>query len=123
MLLWNGRTKELSGGEPMTTNNRMELMAAIEALRALKERCEVCLFTDSEYVRKGISLWLPGWKARGWQTSTKTPVKNADLWRVLETVASEHKVEWCWVKGHAGHKHNERCDQLAREALLRTPSH
>ena len=119
VLLWNGRTKEVSGGEPATTNNRMELMAAIAGLGALKEPCEIAFYTDSEYLRKGISEWIKGWKARSWQTREKTPVKNGDLWRALDAAAACHKIEWRWVKGHAGHEHNERCDVLAREAVGR----
>lgn len=119
VLLWNGRTKEVSGGAPATTNNRMELTAAIAGLGALKEPCEIELFTDSEYLRKGISEWIAGWKARGWITRTKTPVKNGDLWRALDAARQGHKVTWRWVKGHAGHEHNERCDALAGEAIAR----
>jgi ribonuclease HI len=107
------RTKELSGGEPATTNNRMELTAAIAALGALKEPCRVELHTDSEYLREGITSWLAGWKARGWRTADRKPVKNADLWRQLDAARSRHVVKWHWVKAHAGHKENERCDQLA----------
>lgn len=117
MLLWNGRTKEVSGGEPATTNNRMELMAAIGGLTALKEPCEIAFYTDSEYLRKGISEWIVGWKARNWQTRGKTPVKNDDLWRALDAATRGHKIDWRWVKGHAGHEHNERCDVLAGEAI------
>ena len=117
VLLWNGLNKELHGGEPATTNNRMELTAAIEGLHVLKEQCAVRLFTDSQYVQKGISQWLPRWKARGWRTSSKAPVKNADLWKRLEAAAAKHKVEWCWVKGHAGNENNERCDRLANSAI------
>jgi ribonuclease HI len=113
-----GRRKELSGGTPATTNNRMELQAAIEALRVLKEPCAVELFTDSEYVRNGIASWLPAWKARGWRTAAKKPVKNDDLWRHLDHEAVRHRVTWRWIKGHNGHPENERCDQLAAEAIL-----
>jgi ribonuclease HI len=109
--------RELSGGAPATTNNRMELQAAIEALRALKEPCVVTLFTDSVYVRSGITQWLPGWKRRGWRTSTKEPVKNEDLWRQLDHEASRHQVTWRWLKGHNGHAGNEACDQLATAAI------
>lgn len=116
-MLWNGRTKEVSGGEPATTNNRMELRAAIAGLTTLKEPCEIELFTDSEYVRKGISEWIKGWKARGWQTREKTPVKNGDLWRALDAATTGHRIQWRWVKGHAGNLHNERCDTLAGEAI------
>ncbi len=117
VLLWNGLTKELSGGEAATTNNRMELLAAIEALKALKEPCEIIFHTDSEYVRKGITQWIAGWKAKGWVTMKREPVKNADLWRELDRQRLRHKVEWRWVKGHAGNIGNERCDTLASEAI------
>ncbi len=119
VLIWNGRTKELSGGEPLTTNNRMELQAAIASLAALREPCEISLFTDSEYLRKGISEWIKGWKARGWQTRQKTPVKNGDLWQTLDAATRGHRIEWRWVKGHAGNAHNERCDTLAQEAIAK----
>jgi ribonuclease HI len=105
--------KEIFGGERNTTNNRMELMAVIEALAALTRPCEVVLHTDSQYVQKGISEWIHGWKARGWKTAAKEPVKNADLWQALDTAQARHKVEWRWVRGHAGHVGNERADQLA----------
>lgn len=115
VLLRSGdHVKELWGGETPTTNNRMELRAAIEALNALKRPCTVALHTDSEYVKKGITEWLRGWKARGWKTADKKPVKNEDLWRALEEAASRHAVEWHWVKGHSGHDGNEAADQLAR---------
>lgn len=117
ILFWKGLTKELSGGEPATTNNRMELMAAIRGIGALKEPCEIEFYTDSEYLRKGITEWVKGWKVRGWQTRDKQPVKNADLWRELDRVQAMHRMTWRWVKGHAGHQHNERCDTLAREAV------
>jgi ribonuclease HI len=107
----------LSGGEVATTNNRMELKAAIEALRALKEPCEVQFFTDSEYVKKGVQSWMASWKRNGWRTSAKKPVKNEDLWRELDAATQLHVVEWKWLKGHAGHAGNERCDQLATEAI------
>ena len=113
VLRFGERTRELSGGEPATTNNRMELQAAISALSALKERCAVTLFTDSEYVRQGISEWLPRWKVTQWRTRERKPVKNEDLWRKLDELASSHVVNWRWLKGHAGHAENERCDQLA----------
>ena len=109
--------KELKGGEAHTTNNRMELMAAIQALEALKRPCRVELHTDSQYVRNGISEWLPSWKARGWKTAAKAPVKNEDLWRRLDEARARHDVDWRWVKGHAGHDENERADQLAREGV------
>jgi ribonuclease HI len=109
--------KEIKGGEPNTTNNRMELMAAIAALEALKRPCDVELHTDSQYLRLGITEWLRGWKANGWRTSAKKPVKNDDLWRRLDEAAQRHHVDWRWVKGHAGHDENERADELAREGL------
>jgi ribonuclease HI len=105
--------KEIFGGERNTTNNRMELMAVIEALAALTRPCEVVLHTDSQYVQKGISEWIHGWKARGWKTAAREPVKNADLWQALDAAQARHKVEWRWVRGHAGHVGNERADQLA----------
>jgi ribonuclease HI len=111
--------KELSGGEKATTNNRMELMAAIAALEALKRSCRVKLYTDSIYLRDGITKWLPNWKARGWKTAAKEPVKNVDLWQRLEAAASKHEIEWHWVRGHAGHPENERADALARGAINR----
>lgn len=104
---------ELSGGNPETTNNRMELQAAIEALSALKESCEVTFYTDSEYLKNGITQWISNWKLNGWKTKSKTPVKNEDLWRRLDLLASNHKIRWHWLKAHAGHEGNERCDQLA----------
>ena len=107
------RVRELSGGEPMTTNNRMELQAAIEALAALKQRCRVAVYTDSTYVRNGITQWLPAWRARGWRTADRKPVKNQDLWTVLSELAERHDVAWHWVKGHSGHPENERADELA----------
>ena len=117
LLRWNGVTKELYGGEADTTNNRMELTAAIKALNALKESCEVDLYTDSVYVRNGISSWINGWKANNWKTSAKKPVKNAELWQQLDEARLRHKVSWHWVKGHAGHPENERCDELARKGV------
>lgn len=113
VLQYGDRTREISGGEPATTNNRMELQAAISALRALKEPCEINFFTDSEYLKNGITEWLPFWKARRWRTAGKKPVKNDDLWRQLDESASRHRITWHWLKGHAGHPLNERCDQLA----------
>jgi ribonuclease HI len=109
--------KELKGGETATTNNRMELTAAIRALAALNRPCDVQLYTDSQYVRKGITEWLPQWKARGWRTADKKPVKNVDLWQELEREIERHTIEWHWVKGHAGDPGNERADQLANEAI------
>jgi ribonuclease HI len=117
-VLKSGATlKEMSGGEHDTTNNRMELMAAISALEALKRPCEVKLTTDSQYVKGGITLWMKGWKKNGWKTAAKQPVKNIDLWQRLDTACAQHKVEWHWVKGHAGHDMNERCDVLARSGM------
>ena len=117
LLIYQGKEKELSGGEPETTNNRMELMAAIMALEALKRPCAVDLFTDSQYVRQGITEWMQGWKARGWKTADKKPVKNEDLWRRLDEARQRHDVTWHWVRGHAGHAENERADELAREGM------
>ena len=111
------RERELSGGERDTTNNRMEMTAAIEALRALRRPCEVALFTDSEYLRKGITEWLPRWRERGWRTASRKPVKNADLWRVLDELAAQHSIDWHWVKGHSGDPGNERADALANQGL------
>jgi ribonuclease HI len=109
--------KELFGGELNTTNNRMELRAVIESLNALRRPCDVTLHTDSQYVQKGISEWIHGWKARGWRTSTKEPVKNADLWQALDVAQSVHKVDWRWVRGHNGHPGNERADMLANRGV------
>jgi ribonuclease HI len=109
--------KELAGGEKQTTNNRMELTAAIMGLEALKRSCKVRLYTDSQYLRDGITQWLPSWKARGWRTAGKAPVKNLDLWQRLEQAAERHQIEWHWVRGHAGHPENERADALARAGL------
>ena len=120
ILVHGGVEKELSGGESDTTNNRMEMMAAIEGLNALKNPCVVELYTDSTYVQKGITEWLPGWKARGWKTADKKPVKNADLWLRLEEAASRHQVSWHWVRGHNGHDMNERVDKLAVAAVKRS---
>ena len=118
MLLRYGEVeKSLCGGERQTTNNRMELQAAIEALNALKKPCDVVLTTDSQYVRQGITEWIHGWKKRGWKNAAKKPVKNADLWRALDEAAGRHKVEWRWVKGHAGHRENEIADQLANRGI------
>lgn len=113
LLIAGGHKKEMYGGERNTTNNRMELKAVIEALSALKRPCEVIVHTDSQYVQKGISEWIHGWKARGWKTASKEPVKNADLWQALDAVQATHTVQWRWVKGHAGHDGNERADALA----------
>lgn len=117
VMRWRDTEKELSGAEPMTTNNRMELMAAIAALEALTRSVPVDLTTDSNYVRDGITKWLRGWKAKGWRTADNKPVKNQDLWERLDAAAGNHDVAWHWVKGHAGHPENERCDELARQAI------
>jgi ribonuclease HI len=117
LLRANGAEKELYGGEAATTNNRMELTAAIRALEALKRPSQVRLYTDSTYVMKGITTWIRDWKRRGWRTADKKPVKNEDLWRQLEEVSAKHTVEWHWVKGHAGHPENERADQLANKGI------
>jgi ribonuclease HI len=120
ILQSGGKTRELKGGELATTNNRMELMAAIQALEALTRDCRVELHTDSTYVMKGISEWIHNWKRRGWMTADKKPVKNDDLWKRLDAARLRHQVDWRWVKGHAGHELNERADQLAREGMLQT---
>jgi ribonuclease HI len=117
VLRWNGHEKELSGAEPKTTNNRMELMAAIVALESLKRSCRVELTTDSSYVRDGITKWIHGWQRNGWKTAAKKPVKNAELWQRLLAAATRHDVRWHWVKGHAGHPENERADALAVAAI------
>ena len=117
VLRWNGHEKELSGGEADTTNNRMELMAAIVALESLKRDAKVAITTDSTYVRDGITKWIHGWKKNGWKTSAKKPVKNVDLWQRLEAALGSHDVTWHWVKGHAGHPENERADELARQGI------
>ena len=117
LLRYSGHEKELCGGEAQTTNNRMELMAAIRALESLKRPCSVQLTTDSSYVRNGITEWLPSWKKRGWKTAAKKPVKNADLWQRLEQAVQSHQVSWHWVKGHSGHPENERADILANRGI------
>jgi ribonuclease HI len=119
LLMADGVERELFGGEDLTTNNRMEMMAVIEALRALKRPCKVTLYLDSEYVRKGITEWVAGWKARGWKTAAKQPVKNVDLWQVLDDLVTHtpHELEWRWVKGHAGDPGNERADALANRGV------
>ncbi|MBX3724696.1 MAG: ribonuclease HI [Xanthomonadales bacterium] len=119
LLRWNGREREIAGGEPDTTNNRMELLAAISALEALQRPSSVRLCTDSRYVEQGIREWLPRWQANGWRTADRKPVKNQDLWQRLHAAAAPHKVDWVWVRGHAGHVENERVDQLARQAAMR----
>ena len=117
ILQASGKTKEMSGGEPLTTNNRMELTAAIMALEALTRPCRIDLHTDSKYVMDGITKWIHGWKARGWRTADKSPVKNDDLWKRLDAARTRHEVKWHWVKGHAGHELNERADQLANRGI------
>ena len=117
LLEYGDREKELSGGEPVTTNNRMELKAAIEALSALKRSCHVDLYTDSQYVRQGITQWIHKWKRNGWRTAAKKPVKNADLWKALDEQLRRHNVKWHWIRGHAGHDGNERADALARKGM------
>lgn len=119
ILEYGQHKRELSGGVPATTNNRMELQAAIEALGALKEPCEVEFYTDSEYMKNGVSGWLSNWKHNGWRTKSKKPVKNEDLWRALDANASKHQVTWHWLKGHAGHVGNERCDHLANAEIAK----
>jgi ribonuclease HI len=117
VLRYGDVEKEMNGGEPATTNNRMELMAAIMAIEAVKRPCEIHLHTDSEYLRQGITTWIHSWKARGWKTADKKPVKNVDLWQRLERAIETHDVHWHWVKGHSGHVENERADELARLAI------
>ncbi len=117
LLRWNDHEKALSGGEPLTTNNRMELMAAIAALESLKRPCAVDLYTDSQYLRGGVTAWMHGWKRNGWKTADKKPVKNIELWQRLDEATKRHEIAWHWVKGHAGHEENERADELAREGM------
>lgn len=116
VLVYKQHRKELSQGYRLTTNNRMELMGAIAGLQALQESCQVILTTDSQYVRQGITQWIHGWKQKGWKTASKEPVKNVDLWQLLDKEVQRHEVEWRWVKGHSGHAENERCDEIARAA-------
>ena len=116
ILAWNDHERELKGGEPHTTNNRMELTAAIEGLRALKKDCEVEVVTDSEYLKNGITSWIHNWKRRGWVTAAKKPVVNQDLWQALDSEVNRHKLTWTWTKGHASHSDNNRCDELATRA-------
>jgi len=118
LLIYKGAERELWGGEAQTTNNRMELMAAIEALKALKRPCQVRLVTDSQYVMQGINDWMPNWKKRGWKTAAKQPVKNADLWMQLDEQVGRHQVTWKWVRGHTGHPGNERADLLANRGVV-----
>jgi ribonuclease HI len=117
LLTFKGSEKTVAGGEALTTNNRMELMAAIQALKALKKHCIVELYTDSTYVKDGVTKWLPGWKANHWKTSSKKPVKNMELWHELDTLAAKHTISWHWVKAHNGHAENERVDELARSSI------
>ena len=117
MLEYDGTEREMFGGAPATTNNRMELMAVIEALTALKRPSRVILHTDSQYVMKGITEWIRGWKAKGWRTAAKAPVKNVDLWKQLDEAVARHEIEWRWVKGHSGHNGNERADALANKGV------
>lgn len=119
ILRYDGHKKELWGSEPHTTNNRMELMAAIEGLSALKEGCEVEVITDSEYLKNGITSWIQGWKRKGWMTASKKPVVNQDLWKALDRQVERHKTSWSWTKGHASHADNNRCDELASRAAHR----
>ncbi len=119
VMIYGEHRKEIYGGEKETTNNRMELMAAIEALNALKKACKVELYTDSNYVKQGITQWIHGWKRNGWKNAQKKPVKNAELWQELESAQERHDVSWHWVKGHAGHPENERADELARMGVER----
>ncbi len=117
ILMSGGHKKEIKGGDPATTNNRMELMAAIQALEALNKPCKVELHTDSQYVKNGVTQWMRGWKAKGWRTADGSPVKNEDLWKRLDLARARHDVDWRWVKGHAGHEMNERADELARQGM------
>ena len=119
VLLHKDNKKEISGGEKETTNNRMELMATIEALSSVKKDCQIELYTDSKYVMDGISSWIKNWKKNGWRTANKKPVKNADLWQKLDSVQEKHNINWNWVKGHSGHKYNDLADQLAVDAIPR----
>ena len=117
VLEYDGKEREIFGGERATTNNRMELTAVIEALAALNRPCRIVLHTDSQYVQKGITEWIRGWKARGWRTAAKEPVKNADLWKKLDQAIGEHEIEWVWVRGQSGHEGNERADRLANKGV------
>jgi len=117
LLRWGTKEETMRGSEALTTNNRMEMMAVIKALQALKDPCDVNLSSDSQYVVKGITEWLPGWKKRGWKTASKQPVKNVDLWREIDELASQHRITWHWVRGHSGHTENELADQLANLAI------
>jgi len=117
LLKYGVHEKELTGSAPETTSNRMEMTAALEAIQVLKQPCQVDFYTDSKYLRNGITQWLAGWKRKGWKTSAKKPVKNQDLWKALDEAIQEHQITWHWVRGHAGHRENERVDRLAREAI------
>lgn len=117
LLRFNGTEKTLSGSDPDTTNNRMEMTAVIEALRALKRPCKVAITTDSQYVKNGITQWISQWKKRGWRTANKKPVKNQELWQLLDDLVNQHEISWHWVKGHSGHPENEKADQLANDAI------
>ena len=122
VMKYKSHVKEISDGFALTTNNRMELLAPIIALESLKEPCNIVLTSDSQYMRQGIMTWIHGWKKKGWMTSNRTPVKNVDLWKRLDAASAQHTIDWQWVKGHAGHAENERCDVLAREAAEARPS-
>jgi ribonuclease HI len=122
VMQYKQHSKEIADGFALTTNNRMELLAPIIALEALMEPCDVILTSDSQYMRQGITQWIHGWKKKGWMTSNKQAVKNVDLWKRLDSVSQRHKIDWRWVKGHAGHKQNERCDKLARDAAEAKPT-
>jgi len=117
VLRYKGRERDIHGGERLTTNNRMELTAAIKALESLNRPCRVVLTTDSEYLRKGITEWMPNWKRRGWRTAARKPVKNEELWKRLDELAGQHEIEWKWVRGHSGHPGNERADELANRGI------
>lgn len=117
VLTYGEKRREISGAEPATTNNRMELRGAIEALALLREPCQITFYTDSEYLRQGVSAWIHSWKKNGWRTKTRQPVKNEDLWRRLDQCTGPHQIEWRWLRGHAGHQENERCDALATAAI------
>ena len=119
ILRYKGSEKVISGFESQTTNNRMEMKAAIEALGKLKEPCRVRVHTDSQLLRKGITLWIHGWKRNGWRTTGRQPVKNRELWEAIDELSQKHRIEWVWVQGHAGHPENERCDELARQEIIR----
>lgn len=123
VLIYGESKREVSGGEPATTNNRMEMTAAIEALTKLNQGCKINFYTDSQYLRQGITEWVQGWKRRGWKTKDKKPVRNEDLWRALDAAAKEHSVTWHWVKGHSGNTYNERCDVLAVYEIQKVKKH